>query len=104
MEEKIIVLSVGKPWAIKDEKTDKISMEGCSMWYLPASDLTKTEDVDSGVIGVQPLKESMGVSFYEVVKKIGLPAVANVTYGMKNSGGKQVLYIKGLDFVNEDKK
>lgn len=96
MEEKIIVLSVSKPWYIKDDAGNP-SMEGCTMWYYPNEDLKKVEQ-ENGTIGVQPVKESMGVSFYERAKKVGLPAVATATYGMKNSGGKQTLYIKGLDF------
>ena len=46
-----------------------------------------------------PVKERMPVDFYERAKAQGLPATAKVVYGMKNSGGKQTLFIKGLDFV-----
>lgn len=41
----------------------------------------------------------MPVEFYERAKVVGLPAIAKVLYGMKSSGGKMTLYIKGLDFV-----
>lgn len=102
MEEKIIILSVGKAWHIKDDNGN-VTMEGCTMWYYPAGDLKKIEQED-GVLGCQPVKETVNVNFYERAKEVGLPAVANVVYGMKNSGGKQTLYIKGIDFEKEKAK
>lgn len=46
----------------------------------------------------------MPIEFYEVAKATGLPAVASVEFGMKASGGKNVLYIQKLDFVQSSGK
>lgn len=101
MNEKILVLSVGSPYDIAPESGGE-HVTGCTMWYLPVSDVTKKNiDEDSGVLGYVPVKEKMKTEFYNRAKEVGLPAVATVVYGMKNSGGKQMIYIKGLDF---DKK
>ena len=102
MEEKIIVLSCGIPWHIKDDN-GVVTMEGCTIWYYPAATLDKVEDED-GILGLQPVKQSFPVNFYERAKEVGLPALATVRYGMKNSNGKQTLYIKGLDFDPVAKK
>lgn len=102
MEEKILVLSVGKPYDIAAEDGSHIT--GCSMMYINADDVNVPfADADSGELGYTPVKERMPVEFYERAKAQGLPAVANVVFGMKNSGGKRVLYIKGLDFVSTKK-
>lgn len=102
MDEKIIVLSVSKPYSLTTE--NGIIIEGCTMWYLPTGDLKKTYDMESELIGVSPVKEKMGVSFHKLAKEIGLPCAANATYGMKNSGGKQILYVKGVDFIKDEEK
>lgn len=102
MEEKIIVLSCGAPWEIKNDN-GSVGLSGCTVWYYPAADLNKVEDED-GVIGLQPVKQSFPVNFHDRAKEVGLPAVATVHYGMKNSNGKQTLYIKGLDFDPVAKK
>lgn len=99
MEEFIYVLSVGKPYDFTPEGQTN-SLSGCTMWYISTDDINaKKYDVDTEQLGCTPLKQSMGVDFYNIAKEVGLPAKAKVVYGMKNSGGKQVLYIKGLDFV-----
>lgn len=101
MEEFVIVLSVGKPYNFVPEGSTE-TLSGATMWYIATDDIkTKKFDPDSEVIGCVPLKQNMGVEFYNVVKEVGLPAKARVEYGMKNSGGKQVLYIKGLDFIKD---
>lgn len=99
MEEKILVLSVGKPYDIAAEDGSHIT--GCSMMYINAADVNVPyADEDSGEIGYIPVKERMPVEFYERAKAQGLPSAADVVFGMKNgAGGKRVLYIKGLDFV-----
>lgn len=103
MEDLIIILSVGKPYDIPNE--DGTHTTGCTMNYIPTQDINVTsENRDSGELGYVPVKEKMPVTFYDNARIHGLPAVAKVTYGMKNSGGKQVLYIKGLDFVDSQKK
>lgn len=101
MNEKILVLSVSSPYDIAPDNGGE-HITGCTMWYIPASDVQKKNiDEDSGTLGYVPIKERMKIGFYEAAKAVGLPAIATVVYGMKNSGGKQTLYIKGLDF---DKK
>lgn len=100
MEEKIIVLSVGKPYDIAAEDGSHIT--GCSMMYINAADVNVPyADADTGELGYTPVKERMPVEFYEIAKAQGLPAAANVVFGMKNQGGKRVLFIKGLDFVDK---
>ena len=70
------------------------------MSYIATQDINQTsENPDSEELGYVPVKERMPVDFYERAKAQGLPATAKVVYGMKNSGGKQTLFIKGLDFV-----
>lgn len=103
MEDYIIILGVGKPYDISSEDGSHIT--GCSMSYIAAADINAVNaDPDSGELGYIPIKERMPVDFYQRAKVHGLPASAKVTYGMKNSGGKQVLYIKGLDFVDSQQK
>lgn len=99
MEEFVTVIGLGKPYDfVPDGSTEHLT--GCTMWYLPTGDLTTShEDFDNGFLGYAPLKQTMGVDFYETVKKVGLPCKARVEYGMKSSGGKMALYIKGLNFV-----
>lgn len=100
MEDYIIVLGVGKPYDIASEDGSHIT--GCSMSYIATADInTVNADPDSGELGYIPIKERMPVTFYDRASAHGLPAVAKVTYGMKNSAGKQTLYIKGLDFVEK---
>lgn len=99
MKERVIVLSVSKPYDIAMEDGDRLT--GCSMMYINTADVNVPYfDEDSGEIGYIPVKERMPVEFYERAKAQGLPAAADVVFGMKNgAGGKRVLYIKGLDFV-----
>lgn len=70
------------------------------MHYLMTSDVNFPVEND-GVLGSVPSKESMPTDFYNKAKSVGLPAYADVEFGMKNSGGKTVLFIKGLDFVTK---
>ena len=101
MEEEIIVLSVGLPYDIAPEDGGP-HVTGCTMWYIPTGDINKKNiDSDTQALGYVPAKERMGTSFYETAKKVGLPSVAKVTYGMKNSGGKMVLTVKGVDFIKK---
>lgn len=100
MDEFITVLSCGKPYDIAPESGVGEHVTGCTMQYVATQDISSNFiDEDTGTIGYAPLKERMPVEFYERAKANGLPAVAKVVYGMKSSGGKQTLYIKGLDFV-----
>jgi hypothetical protein len=103
MEDYIIVLGVGKPYDVASEDGSHIT--GCSMSYITTQDINQTvENPDSGELGYVPVKERMPITFYDRAKAHGLPAVAKAVYGMKNSGGKQTLYIKCLDFVDSPKK
>lgn len=100
MEDFITILSVGRPYDIAPESGVGDHVTGCTMSYVTTQDITANNvDEETGTLGYAPLKERMPVEFYEIAKANGLPAVAKVVYGMKSSGGKQTLYIKGLDFV-----
>lgn len=102
MDDFITVLSVGKPYDIAPESGIGEHITGCTMHYAMTEDLNKPfYDEDGGSVGYVPMKERMGVDFYERAKAHGLPAVAKVVFGQKVSSGKMVLYIKGLDFVEE---
>ena len=96
MKDRILVVSVGKPYDFKTD--DGKDLSGCAMHYLMTEDVNKSSEND-GVLGYTPCKESMPTDFYNKAKEVGLPAYADVVFGMKNSGGKTVLYIQGLDFA-----
>ena len=96
MKDRILVVSVGKPYDFKTD--DGKDLHGCSMHYLMTGDVTAPAD-NEGMLGYTPCKESMPTDFYDRAKANGLPAYADVVFGMKNSGGKTVLYIQGLDFA-----
>lgn len=103
MEDLIIILSVGKPYDIPNE--DGTHTTGCTMNYITTNNINQTsEDTETGLLGYAPVKERMPITFYDRAKAQGLPAVAKVMYGMKNSAGKQTLYIKVLDFIDSQKK
>lgn len=100
MEDLITILSVGKPYDIAPESGVGEHVVGCTMFYVACGDISASHfDEETGTLGYAPLREKMPVDFYERAKAVGLPALAKVQYGMKASGGKTVLYIKGLDFV-----
>lgn len=100
MEDFITILSVGRPYDIAPESGVGDHVTGCTMSYVTTQDIAANHiDEETGTLGYAPLKERMPVEFYERAKANELPAVAKVVYGMKSSGGKQTLYIKGLDFV-----
>lgn len=105
MEDLITILSVGKPYDIAPESGVGDHIVGCTMSYVSTGDVTAAHvDEETGTLGYSPLKEKMPVDFYERAKAVGLPTVAKVQYGMKASGGKTVLYIKGLDFIQSTGK
>ena len=100
MEDLITILSVGKPYDIAPESGVGEHVVGCTMQYVTTGDISASHfDEETETLGYAPLREKMPVDFYERAKAVGLPTVAKVQYGMKASGGKTVLYIKGLDFV-----
>lgn len=100
----ITVLSVGKPYDIAPESGVGEHTVGCTMSYVSTGDISASNyDEGTGTLGYVPVKEKMPVEFYEVAKAVGLPSVASVEFGMKASGGKNVLYIQKLDFVPSDK-
>lgn len=102
MDQFITLLSVGKPYDIPGENGAP-NITGCTLWYIPSKDLSSYEDTDTGTLGFTPVKERMGVDFYQIAQAHGLPAVAKVTFGQKNSNGSIKLYIKGLEFVDDKK-
>ena len=97
MEEKILILSVNKPYSFTPEGSSDV-MEGCTMYYLSADKNLKPVETDNG-LGYLPLKEKMPVDFYERIKSIGVPCEAKVHYVMRVSNGKNVLKIDGIDFL-----
>ena len=101
----ITVLSVGKPYDIAPESGVGEHTVGCTMSYVSTGDISASNyDEGTGTLGFAPVKDKMPVEFYEVAKATGLPAVASVEFGMKASGGKNVLYIQKLDFVQSSGK
>lgn len=99
MKDVITVISLGKPYEFTPEGQSN-QLSGCTMYYLMTSDISTPVEND-GILGVVPSKESMPIDFYNRAKATGLPCQAEVEFGMKNSGGKTVLYIKGLDFIKQ---
>lgn len=103
MEELITILSVGKPWDLS--QPDGNHFTGCTMWYVSGDDLSRpVVDLQNGLLGVVPTKETMGVNFYDLAKQHGVPCVAKATYGMRRKNNQTVLYIKGVDFVEKKNK
>lgn len=104
MKEQIVILSVGKPYDFKTDQGQELS--GCTMMYLMTSmdGLTVPILNENESLGYTPMKESMPKEFYDRAKAQGIPCTADVEFGMKSSGGKTVLYIKGLDFVKSAAK
>lgn len=100
MKDTITVISVGKPYDIPGENGAP-GISGCTMWYLPTADMKPSFNEHSELLGFNPVKERMGVDFYERAKKIGIPAVAEVEFGQTTKNGELKLYIMGLDFIAE---
>ena len=101
MKQNVIILSCGEPWAFKDEKTGE-ERSGVSIHYIMADDLTPKDD--NGVLGYAPVKESVGKSFYDVFKKLGVPCSIPAEFGMKTKNGSTILYIQGFDLDAIKKK
>lgn len=100
MEEKILVLGVGKPYDFTSDDGNRIS--GCKMHYLPTDTLTASAEANAdGTIGIIPLVETMPVEFFNRAHNQALPCKAKVTYVMRSQGGKRVLKMEGLDFVSK---
>lgn len=99
MEDKIIVLGVGKSYNFKTEEGNVIS--GCKMHYIPAGKFAPAGLNEDETMGYIPLVETMPESFYSRVKDVKFPCVAKVNYVMRNKGGKRVAVIDGLDFIND---
>ena len=99
MESLITILSVGAPYNFTPEGSAE-PMSGCSMMYIATDKLTPCVN-DGGILGYQPLKESMPYDFYARIKEIGVPCIAKAHYVMRNSQGKQVLRIDGIDFIKK---
>lgn len=99
----IMILGVGRPFDI-EAKDGRSALSGCSMHYI-AKDSTdvKVYDNQTGEIGLIPSKQTMPTEFYNAALKVGLPAPALGTFGMKSSGGKFNLFLKEIKFSEDEK-
>ena len=102
MRQKVIILSCGEPWSIKDEKTGVVEREGVTIHYIMAEELKPCDN--DGVLGYAPVKESVNKSFYDVFKKLGVPCVLDAEMGIKTVKGTPVLFIQGFDLDATDPK
>lgn len=96
MDEDVIVLSV-KKYDFTNSGGEKVS--GCTVHYYPAATFDCVQDDESGVLGLQPLKATFSLEFYERAKKVGIPCSARVHYIMRNFQGSVKLQVDGLDFI-----
>lgn len=97
MEEQVIVLSV-KKYDFKDGDNRQVS--GCTVHYYPAPTFDSVKDA-SGVLGLQPLKATMPLEFYETAERVGIPCEASVTYVMRSIQGQMVLKPESIKFAKE---
>ena len=86
---------------MKNESTGEIEREGCSIHYIMAENLNPVDN--DGVLGYAPIKESVGVAYYDIFKKLGVPCVLEAEMGMKTKNGSPVLFIQGFN-LDEKKK
>lgn len=96
MDEDVIVLSV-KKYDFTNGEGEKVS--GCTVHYYPAPTFDCAFDQSTGVLGLQPLKATFPLEFYERAKKVGIPCSARVHYVMRNYQGSVKLQVDGLDFI-----
>lgn len=101
IKEMITILSVGKPYSIANEATKEFN-EGCTIWYTETSDITEKKFDESGLLGHAPVKQTMPVAFYDAAKEIGIPALAEGTFVMRNKGTTMSLVLAGIEFIKED--
>lgn len=97
------VLGVGKPYDfIPDGGTETI--KGCKFFYVGTDDITKPHvDEENGSIGYIPQKITMEPAFYDSVKNIPLPCLADITFAIKLETGGAKVRVVGVDFVTTKK-
>lgn len=93
------VLGLGKPYDfIPDGGSESIT--GCKMYYIGTDDINKPHvDDESGAIGHIPQKVTMEPSFYDTVKKVPLPCLADITFAIKLETSGAKVRVAGVDFV-----
>lgn len=96
MHEQVVVLSV-KAYNFKNNEGNEVA--GCTVHYYPAPTFDAKEDIENSVLGLQPLKATMPLSFYETSKKVGIPCSAKVTYVMRSQQGQMVLKPDTIEFI-----
>ena len=96
MEEQVVVLSV-KAYNFKN--SDGNDVAGCTVHYYPAATFDAKVDLENNVLGLQPLKATMPLSFYEAAKKVGIPCSAKISYVMRSQQGQMVLKPDTIQFM-----
>ena len=98
------VLGVGKPYDFVPEGGTE-SITGCKLAYIGTDDLTKPQtDEESGIIGIMPQKYTMPPTFYDSVKAIPLPCLADITFAIKLETGGAKVRIADISFIVPNKK
>ena len=101
MEQKVIILSANA-WSITDD-SGKVTNEGVTVFYLPASDLNPVKHSDTS-FGYVPLKVTMPLEFIDVIdKQGGCPAVAIAHNVIKTKSGQQVIVPDSFSFEDSKK-
>ena len=97
------VLGVGKPFDfIPDGKTESVT--GCKMGYIGTDDLGKSYvDDENGILGVMPQIYKMPPTFYDSVKNIPLPCLADITFAIKLETSGAKTRIADISFVTSKK-
>ena len=93
MEEKVILLSVGKAYSFQTDTGD--TMSGCTCWFISTDNLKPFEDDVNG-LGTAPTKATMYKEFFDEAKQVGVPCTATAHYVMRKSGGKMTLQVDGF--------
>lgn len=90
MKQRIIILSADA-WTMVDEKTGEVR-KGTSIHYVPALEPICNETDKS--YGYKPVKESLEYDFIHQIAEVGgCPCNADVTFVIRQQGGKQLLKI-----------
>ena len=94
MKTNVIVLWA-RPWSMEDEKGNQRA--GVSIQYVMSDELRPTETDDD--FGYQVIKESVSVECGNSLANV--PGVYEAELEMKAQGGKNVLHICGLKYVED---
>ena len=93
------VLGVGKPYDfIPEGGTEPV--KGCKLAYVGTDDLSKPYiDEESGNLGHMPQKYTMEPSFYDTVKNVPFPSLADITFAIKLGTSGTKVRIADISFV-----